>query len=166
MRKLYLAICCAAFLAGCSSEQSDPHAEWFATPDKVVEGLMYAYETRNDSLWADLLADDFRYFFEPPGADSSEVLGWGKEEEVVATRGLFTSSEVSALVLRLDAGPAVEAGQPGWMMIPVSGGEQRIEVKDKEPTHVPLNRQEIFVRPHPQDSARWQVIAWHDYPAP
>jgi hypothetical protein len=48
-------------------------------------------------------------------------------------------------------------------MIPISGGELRVEVKDKDPMLVTLNRQEIYVR---NDDSRWQVIQWRDYPEP
>jgi len=138
---------------------------WVTSPEKVVQGLMAAYESRNDSLYASLLADEFRYYFEPPGASPDDILGWGKEEDLVATGNLFRTSDVSRLSLTLNAGSAqpVTGRQGEWMMIPVAGGELRVEVRDKEPMVVTLNRQEIYV--HKKGSA-WQVAEWRDYPDP
>ncbi|NNF06087.1 MAG: hypothetical protein HKN21_04950 [Candidatus Eisenbacteria bacterium] len=154
-----------------SGTTSEPPAkassgEWSSSPSKVVEGLMHAYETRDEVLYASLLADDFRYYFEPPGAKPDDILGWGKEEDLVATGNLFRTQDVERLVLALSASTPVKAPsgkEAGWMMIPVSGGELRVEVKDKEPMQVALNRQEIYVR---QQGPGWQVIEWRDYPEP
>lgn len=143
-----------------------PIPEWFTSPDKVVEGLMVAYRTRNDSLYSALLAEDFRYYFVPPGADSSDILGWGKLEDLGATSNLFRTPDVQVLSLELQAAPSRDAADhPEWKMVPVAGGELRVEVADKEAMQVMLNRQEIYVRQDPA-SSRWQVIAWYDYPDP
>jgi hypothetical protein len=163
-------------LIGCGGEErprtaEDPYAEWFSSPTKVVEGIMYSYQTRNDSLYAAFLAEDFRYFFEPEGADSMDILGWGKEEEVVATGNLFRTADVDRLDFNLhygEARPATEPGQDGWMVVPVSGGEMIVSVRNKEPMQVALNRQEIVLRPvgSQNPTPRWEVVEWHDYPAP
>lgn len=159
----------AAGFAGCGGcgKDADPVAAWLTSPDKVVEGLMHAYATRNDTLFAAFLADDFHYYFEPENADSLDVLGWGKEEEVVGTTSLFHTPDVVSLEYRLDYGPprpVDQAGKDGWMLVPVSGGRMTITVKDKEPVKVDLNRQEILMRPEAAD--RWRIVEWHDYPAP
>jgi len=166
-----LTVVILGLFAGCGGGEqespADPLAVWFSTPEKVVQGLMFAYETRNDSLYAELLADEFRYSFEPPGADSADVLGWGKEEDLVATGNLFRTPDVNVLALELQIEAAVTVSdRPEWMMVPVSGGELRVEVNEREPMQVELNRQEIFVRPVPGTKDRWQVIAWRDYPEP
>ena len=161
-------------IAGCgkknSEETADPNAVWFSSPTKVIEGLMHAYETRNDSLYAALLADDFHYFFEPEGADSADILGWGKEEEVVATGNLFRTSDVDDLTYTLSMGEARTSegpGRDGWMEIPVSGGEMVVMVKSKDPMRVQLNRQVIVVRPMESEgsSKRWKIVEWHDFPS-
>lgn len=160
-------------LAGCggSGDAESPaaksEASWASSPDQVVQGIMHAYATRNDSLYATLLASDFRYHFEPPGADSTEYLGWGKDEDLVATSNLFHTSEVESLSFDLDvqASRAASRGE-GWMVIPVDGGKLRVHVADKEPMEVTLNRQEIYVRPVPGKAGDWEVIAWYDYPEP
>jgi hypothetical protein len=151
--------------SGGSEEASDPG--WASSPEKVVEGLMTAYTDRNDSLYAALLADEFRYTFVPAGTDSAEVLGWGKEEDLVATANLFRTPDVTRLTLDLRTGAARESREnPDWTMVPVAGGQLRVEVADREPMVVDLNRQEIHVRPDPQRPDHWQVIAWYDFPAP
>lgn len=158
----------AAGFAGCGGcGKGNSEVQWFTSPDKVVQGLMHAYQTRNDTLFAAFLADDFHYYFEPENADSLDVLGWGKEEEVVGTTSLFHTPDVVSLNYRLDYGPARpvdQAGKKGWMLVPVSGGEMTIAVKDKEPVKVELNRQEILMRP--ESSNHWRIVEWHDYPAP
>jgi len=155
---------------GCGG-QKDPNAEWFSSPTKVVDGLTHAYETRNDSLYAAFLADDFRYYFEPAGADSLGILGWGKEEEVVATGNLFHTPDVESLRFTLKHGEARKAegaGREGWMVVPVSGGEMVVSVRNKDAMKVPLNRQEIVLRPvaRNNDVRKWEIVEWHDYPAP
>lgn len=148
----------------------DANARWFQSPSQVVQGIMYAYQTRNDSLYAAFLADDFHYFFEPAEGDSSDILGWGKEEEVVATGNLFRTPDVDSLSYQLRAGnphPASGPGRAGWMVVPVSGGEMRVVVRNKEPMEVTLNRQELVMRPRTGSSSpHWEIVEWHDYPAP
>lgn len=155
---------------GAKSEDSPPARaaeSWSSSPDRVVEGLMHAYAARDDSLYATLLADDFRYYFEPPEGQSGDALGWGREEDIVSTGNLFKTPEVTALRLSLQVAPAhpVE-GKPGWMVVPVAGGELRVDVKDKEPMQQTLNRQEIYLKPHPRDPKLWQIVEWKDFPAP
>ncbi|HET9233604.1 MAG TPA: hypothetical protein VFP10_05665 [Candidatus Eisenbacteria bacterium] len=142
--------------------------KYFEKPEKVIEGLMAAYETRNDSLYAAFLAEDFRYTFEPQGGDSIDVLGWGKEEEVLSASSLFKTPEVESVKLQLYAEkpkPADGAGREGWVAIPIKGGQLVISVKDKEPTVVALNRQEIILRQEQSSPKRWHIVEWHDYPA-
>jgi hypothetical protein len=173
-RRLICVLGMAVLLIGCGGKDraavDDPSAKWFSEPSMVIEGIMHAYETRDDSLYAALLADDFRYIFEPEGADSADVLGWGKEEEVTATGNLFRTRDVEGLSYSLDAGqpqPASGADRGRWMVIPISGGRMEVIVRDKEPMRVRLNRQEIVVRPVGDDKPpkRWEIVEWHDYPA-
>jgi hypothetical protein len=173
MRQLLGVLVLGLVAWGCGGDDGDGdlNAEWFSSPTKVVEGIMHAYETRNDSLYAAFLAEDFRYYFEPQGADSSDILGWGQEEEVVATRNLFRTSDVEDLDYSLRIGKAESAkgaGRSGWMMVPVSGGELVVSVKDKDPMQVVLNRQEIMLRPAASNNParKWEIVEWHDYPVP
>lgn len=176
MRRIgFLTVILLVGLSACGKDKGDrasedPDARWFQSPTRVVEGIMYAYQTRNDSLYAAFLAEDFHYYFEPAEGDTNDVLGWGKEEEVVATGNLFRTPDVDSLTFRLQAGnprPANGPGRAGWMVVPVSGGEMRVLVKNKEPMEVTLNRQEIVLRPRQgSEPARWEIVEWHDYPAP
>jgi len=175
MRKIALLVMLLVVgVTACSKSKQappeDPAARWFSSPAQVVEGIMYAYQTRNDSLYAAFLAENFHYYFEPAGGDSNDVLGWGKEEEVVATGNLFRTPDVDSLSFHLMAGnprPAPGPGRAGWMVVPVSGGEMRVIVRNKEPMEVTLNRQEIVLRPVAgSESPRWEIVEWHDYPAP
>ena len=170
MKRSWVWVVGFVLLFGCGKKASDPQAQWFAKPEKVVEGIMAAYETRNDSLYAAFLAPDFRYSFEPQGGDSVDVLGWGKEEEVLSVSSLFRTQDVESVRFKLDAGPPKAAegpGREGWMAVPISGGQLVITVKDKHPTVVTLNRQEIVLRPRGESkNKQWQVVEWHDYPVP
>jgi hypothetical protein len=153
---------------GCGKKGGDT-AKYFEKPEKVIQGLMAAYESRNDSLYASFLADDFRYTFEPQGGDSVDVLGWGKEEEVLSASSLFKTPEVQSVRLKLNAAvpkPTGGPGHDGWMSVPISGGTLEISVKDKSPTVVTLNRQEIVLRQSPTSPKKWQIVEWHDYPVP
>ena len=153
-------------LAACGKKGAKTD-KYFEKPEKVIEGLMAAYETRDDSLYAAFLAEDFRYTFEPQGNDSIDVLGWGKEEEVLSASSLFKTPEVESVKLQLYADkpqPAGGAGREGWMAIPIKGGQLVISVKDKEPTVVALNRQEIILRQEQSSPKRWHIVEWHDYP--
>jgi len=153
-------------MTACGKKGSNT-AKYFEKPEKVIQGLMAAYETRNDTLYAALLADDFRYSFEPQGGDSVDVLGWGKEEEVLSASSLFKTPDVQSVRYKLYAGApkaAEGAGRQGWIAIPVSGGQLVISVKGKDPTIVALNRQEIVMRQ--TQPKRWQIVEWHDYPVP
>jgi hypothetical protein len=154
---------------GCGGDDAaeDPHSRWFSSPTQVVEGIMHAYQTRNDTLYADFLADDFRYYFEPQGADSVDILGWGKEEEVVATGNLFKTEDVEGLTYTLRIREELAAsgsGRQDWMMVRIDGGEMVVSVRDKEPMQVILNRQEIILRPRNHPDRKWEIVEWHDYP--
>ena len=158
-----LVLAVAGSMTGCGKKGGNT-AKYFEKPEKVIQGLMAAYETRNDSLYASFLADDFRYSFEPQGGDS---LGWGKDEEVLSASSLFKTPEVQSVRYKLYAGapkPAQGPGRQGWMTVPVSGGQLVISVKGKDPTIVALNRQEIVMRQ--TQPKKWQIVEWHDYPVP
>ncbi len=163
----------ALLVVGCGKKSekqpADPEAAWASSPEKVVDGIMHAYQTRDDSLYASLLADDFRYYFEPAGADSADVLGWGKEEEVVATSNLYKTQDVESLSYSLEAGPAhPDPDHQGWMVVPIAGGEMTVVVRNKEPMKVTLNRQELVMAPvgGKKPGSRWVIEEWHDYPVP
>jgi hypothetical protein len=75
MKRAFLCFLVLGLLAGCGKKDGkDASAKWFASPEKVVQGIMAAYETRNDSLYAAFLAEDFRYIFEPEGSDAGDIL--------------------------------------------------------------------------------------------
>lgn len=171
VRILCLALMGIALAAcGGKGDQAGSSADsqsWDSSPDRVVQGIMHAYATRDDSLYASLLADEYRYRFQPPGENSDDALGWGREEDIVSTGNLFRTPEVRALTFDLKVEPArpVE-GSPELMMVPVSGGELRVEVADKEPMQQMLNRQEIYLRRDSADPERWRIVEWKDFPAP
>jgi hypothetical protein len=170
MRRIAILLIGMAAMAAACGRNKDPDAKWFSSPTQVVQGVMHAYETRNDTLFADFLAEDFRYFFEPQVDDSVEVLGWGKEEEVASTGSLFRTPDVVSikLDLRYDDARAAPQDRPGWMVVPISGGELVVSLKDKDPMQVTLNRQEILVRPRAEKESgrKWEIVEWHDYPNP
>lgn len=158
-------------LAGCGGDDKaeDPYAEWFSSPTRVVEAIMHVYETRDDSLYAALFADDFLYYFEPQGADSFDILSWGKGEEVTATGNLLNTEDVEGVTYNLRIGTALAAsgsGRQGWMMVPVEGGSMVVSVRNKEPMTVIFNRQEFFLRPRNHPDRKWEIVEWHDYPEP
>jgi hypothetical protein len=156
-------------LAGCGGDDTvkDPYAQWFSSPTRVVEAITYVYETRDDSLYAQLFADDFRYYFEPQGADAFDILGWGKAEEVTATGNLLKTEDVESLTYNLRIGTPLAAtgsGRQGWMVVPVDGGKMVVSVRDKEPMTVIFNRQEFVLRPRNHPDRKWEIVEWHDYP--
>jgi hypothetical protein len=171
MRRLWIVLAGASLVATGCGKGKDPDARWFSSPTRVVEGIMHAYDTRNDTLFADFLSKDFRYYFEPQYADSADTLGWGKEEEVASTGSLFRTPDVTSIRLDLRYGKAHAASAPRpseWMVVPISGGEMVVAVRDKDPMQVTLNRQEILVRPRSEKKSnrKWEVVEWHDYPNP
>jgi hypothetical protein len=169
MKRVFVGLAILGFVAGCGKGDKDPYARWFESPERVVQGIMKAYETRDDSLYAAFLAEDFAYTFEPPSGDAGDVLTWGKSEEVLSASSLFGTGDVQSVRLTLNAGPARSSNGPGGrerMTVPVSGGELVIAVKDKEPTVVKLNRQELVLERQGEGKGRWIVVEWHDFPTP
>jgi hypothetical protein len=170
MRRVWIVLAGASLVAAGCGKAKDPEAQWFSSPTKVVEGIMHAYETRNDTLYASFFAKDYRYYFQPVHAESTDFLGWGKDEEVAGTSSLFKTPDVTSIRLDLQVGKPHPAAAPhaDWMVVPISGGEMVVSSRDKDPMQVALNRQEIILRPRSEKKSarKWEVVEWHDYPNP
>lgn len=77
------------------------------TEEQVLENLELAWDSRNLDDYADLLADDFRFF---PDADTRQLLeldSWDRDAELVRVGCLFASQDVAGLTIRLNQGTQV-----------------------------------------------------------
>lgn len=80
--------------------------------DNVLENFQRAYQRRDATAYARLLATDFQFYFDPVTRNQLGIEFWTRTEDSRRTEDLFRSSEVTKIVIALDwlRGSAVNAG--------------------------------------------------------
>lgn len=58
----------------------------------ILNNIEYAYKTRNGGVIAELLDDDFVFYFTPSDVGGGIPSSWGREEEYETTNALFESN--------------------------------------------------------------------------
>jgi len=113
-----------SFLAlGCSDDDADPESSPYLVPTStynILYNFEVAYREQDPEAYAGLLADDFRFYFDPATRDQLGIESWTKSEDALATGGLFEAPEVTKIVIELnyptDDQPATGAGRERWRL--------------------------------------------------
>lgn len=84
------------------------------TEDNVLQNFQVAYRTRRIDEYARLLAADFQFYLDPVTATQLGIGSWTRTQDSLATERLFSSSQITKIVIELDWPPrsAVNAGLP------------------------------------------------------
>jgi len=85
----------------------------------LLDNLQAAYEYRDVAAYSDLLADDFRFYFDPDTRSSNNLPEfWNSDTDSTQTGRLFTSTKVSEIRVNLTFNrTAVPDSRPGWSYI-------------------------------------------------
>ena len=113
-----------SFLAlGCSDDDGDTEESPYLAPTStanVLYNFQVAYREQDSEAYAGLLADDFRFYFDPVTRDQLGIESWTKSEDALQTGGLFDAPEVTKIVIELnyptDDQPATGAGRESWRL--------------------------------------------------
>jgi hypothetical protein len=185
LRLLALALLIAALggAAGCGKDKTTkpeptPAPTPRLTPTSVVDSLVSAYRHRNIKAYAELLADDFQFWFDPATRPDNVPEFWTRLQDSTATDHLFNAPEVTDIRIQLTYGPDVPdpaIGHERWRKIRVT--DTFLEI-DKQPQvgeiityRVDGDVQDFYVRQghSPADtlagsptSKQWFLVEWHD----
>ena len=91
-------------LAGCSDDEDEPAGPTpvsHANSDSIMAAFQRAYRLRDADMYAQLLADDFRFFFDPATRQQLGIESWDRMADSVHTGALFESPEVTKIVIDL-----------------------------------------------------------------
>jgi hypothetical protein len=143
----------------------------FSTPEGVVEALQVSYRTRDLALYAELLAADFNFRFQPL---DQTLYGeyWTAEQDTTGTGALFRTPMVSTIRVDLSHGPTEDPGEAGFdsdvRKLRMTGVQLEVDQFDGITFHV-TDLQDMFFRPGREslgeDPTRWYLLEWRDLPS-
>lgn len=138
-------------------------------PDNVIHNLEESYRRREVEPYAELLAPEFRFVFQPdPGDPPGTSRQWNRNQDSTGTGNLFRASEVTQIrieLLRGEAAPATEAGLEHTMKIRVLGTFLDVDLDNGTTLRVSGDVQDYFVRrgdPDAGEDERWYLVEWRD----
>ncbi|MDZ4805152.1 MAG: hypothetical protein SGI90_09850 [Candidatus Eisenbacteria bacterium] len=82
--------------------------------DNVLSNFQVAYRQKRIDEYAKLLANDFQFYFDPVTRGQLGIEFWTRTEDSLRTEQLFTSPEVTKIVIELDW-PARSATGAGFL---------------------------------------------------
>jgi hypothetical protein len=95
-------------LAGCASDDDtcdscppDPGYVAQTSPDNVLNKFQASYRARDINAYAELLAEDFRFFFDPATRNDLGIESWDAGQDSAATGALFESPVVTDITINL-----------------------------------------------------------------
>jgi len=166
--------------AGCADKVTDSRGRMSylprTSPENVAHDLVAAYQNRDPEAYADLLAPEFRFYFQPSAAPQD--LGrpyWVHDEDSTHTDILFRTPQVNSIWITLTYGPAfvppeLDMGAAGWMKI---HAEAHLEVDDVNGVTYVVDGdfQDFYFRKGllqnaGEDTASWYLVEWHDIESP
>ena len=119
----------ALLMTGCSeSTGGDPDPDPYlarTSPDNVLNNFQVAWRTRNIGRYSQLLAEDYRFYFDN---ETRTHMGlppyWTTAEESTQVGNLFNSQQVAGIYIALKwplgtAHPATEPGRENWVYLDV-----------------------------------------------
>lgn len=116
-------------LNGCSEGQEEEKNEILPqiSEDNVLNNFQVAYRKKRIEEYAKLLANDFQFYFDPVTRNQLGIEFWTRTEDSLRTEQLFTSPEVTKIVIELDW-PEKSAAPAGFL--PPRGGWTKLFLTD------------------------------------
>ena len=93
-----IAICFLLAFAiwGCKDDEriSSPHSSTSNSPIKeaVIDSLIHSYETRDITLYNELIHENYRWFFQENDTDYVNAVFWQREEDCRAVENIFKAA--------------------------------------------------------------------------
>ena len=168
----------AAFAIGCDDEEPgpsgppNPEYEPLTSPENLIVNLQASYIRRDIEQYAQLLAPEFRFQFQP--IDQTEIGKefWTHDEDSVGTRALLTTPEVAVIRISL-----LYSGKDSTIdkTPPADSVRIRIQTTDlqveqtNEVAWVVVDQQDMFFRKgisaNGENPAHWFMYEWDDLPS-
>jgi hypothetical protein len=180
MRPALAVLLAAAVLPlGCGTDATVPlgprAAEYLepTSPGNVVHNFIEAYNHKEAGPYAQLLAPEFAFKFQPEDAVEFQRDALTRDLDLAATQGLFTSGTVGGIQLILTAGdpePVEEAGfPPGTVRVRLGATLLSIRRFDAEWV-MEGDLEDLYLRPgdsgNGENPDHWFLIEWRDIPNP
>ena len=146
------------------------------TPGSVIDSLQSAYRTRDIRSYAEILAADFAFRFDPETRPEGIPENWTRFPDSTATSHLFSAIDVANIEISLTYGDAVEDDAPGherWRRIRVTYTDLKIglPIVVGRTISVSGDAQDFYMRRGytPGDTLddsptakQWFLVEWHD----
>ena len=150
-----------------SSPYSSPTA-----PESLITNLQVSYRNREIEHYAELLAPEFIFKFQPIDANDIGTPFWTRDQDSTGTRALLTTPEVSDIRLNLihggrdqtiDTTPPVDS-----LKIRIITTDLQVDQTDGT-TWVVNDQQDFFFRQgkaiNGEDPTHWFIYEWDDLPS-
>jgi hypothetical protein len=152
-------------------------------PAEDLKKLKWAYVQRDPISYAELLADDFRFYFDPATREEHDLPEfWTRVEDSTCTARLFSSEEISNVrlsVTEYDPVPELvnELGREKWRLIRMTDVklevDQRLQPGEADGITYLIEgqRHEFYFRKGrtpadtlttSQSAQLWFIVEWHD----
>ncbi len=137
MKRSLLTLVTMILMSGCGDDPAKPDPSAYldaSSPENVLENLQTAYKLRESMPYADLLADDFRFYFDEGTRQQNGSLPeyWERSEDAAQTGALFASDQVTDIRVDLRHGaaePVTVAGRESWLRIRVTDTFLEVDLK-------------------------------------
>lgn len=149
------------------------------SPANVVNNVIVSYKKREIDRYAELLADDFQFYFDEETRPVGIPIFWNRLEDSTGTGNLFSASDVTDIRITLTYGndvPVTQVGRESWRKITVT--DTFLEV-DKPPVgggevltlRVDGDLQDFYFRkgkapgdtlPGSTTANLWYLVEWRD----
>jgi hypothetical protein len=179
---LFLFALCSVLLCSCDADPSFPPPPYTYgnTPDLILKDFQTAWKLRDVERYAELLSDDFRFYFDPDTrADKGLPEFWDRGTDSTQVGKLFSSTEVNdiRIMMMYSPTPITDPAKPDWELINV--GDEFLEVELRpQPGQVEgitivvdgeiqkfyfrKGRTEADTLASSTTSSKYYIVEWHD----
>lgn len=168
--------------AGCTTEVKPVDEDEYkprTSPANVAHNLVVSYSKREIERYAELLAEDFQFFFDAATRPAGIPIFWTRLEDSTGTARLFRASDVTDIRITLTYGvdkPVTQVGRDKWRWIqvtdtflevdqpPVGGGEVltlRVD-GDLQDFYFRQGRTPGDTLPDSETAKLWYLVEWRD----
>jgi len=148
-----------------------PTYEPLTAPENLLDNLQESYKRREIQHYAELLAPEFRFYFQPLDAATHGEY-WNRDQDSTGTDAFFRTNLVSTILIELVYGPSevpTEAGfDPDVRKIRINQVQLEVDQTDGT-TLLVTDLQDMYFRPGRaaagEDTTRWYLLEWRDLPS-